>query len=185
MSENNEKALESAPLGKKSTYINQYTPELLFPVPRKGKREEIGILDKLPFGGFDLWNAFEISWLNFKGKPVVAIAEFRVPCETPNIIESKSFKLYLNSFNNSRFESFEQVTEILKRDLSKAAGGPVSVTLIPLHKAYLEIASLSGDCLDHLDIDCTDYQPRADYLSTSSEIVEETLYTDLLKSNCL
>ena len=121
---------EQSQLGKASAYIDQYDASLLFPIPRQGKRDEIGISGSLPFLGADMWTAFELSWLNQRGKPQLALAHFTVPCETPNIIESKSFKLYLNSFNMSRFDTTEAVREVLLRDLSAAVGLRVGVKLI-------------------------------------------------------
>src|SRR4051812_5033636 len=109
--------LDDAPLGKTSSYITTYTPSLLFPIPRKIKRDEIGIGNILPFTGVDIWTGYELSWLNPKGKPCVAIAEFWIPCESINIVESKSLKLYLNSFNNSRFESIEHLKSTIEKDL--------------------------------------------------------------------
>jgi 7-cyano-7-deazaguanine reductase len=177
--------LSAAPLGKKSSYINTYAPELLFPLPRKPKRDEIGVSDQLPFQGVDLWTGFEISWLNLKGKPLVAIAEFKIPCASPFLIESKSFKLYLNSFNNSKFESFEQVAHVMETDLSRAAQDRVEVKLSPLRGASQKIVELDGTCLDDLDVECTEYQPQTHYLITSHHKVSEVVHTNLLKSNCL
>lgn len=179
-------SLSQAPLGKKSSYINTYTPSLLFPIPRQLKRDEIGISEGLlPFTGFDIWNAFELSWLNSKGKPVVAFAEFYFPCESRNIIESKSFKLYLNSFNNSRFFSLAVVKEILEIDLSRSAHAPVKVNLYPLNEAPHRIGTFQGTCLDELDIECSKYMPDPSYLSAGDTVVQEVLHTHLLKSNCL
>jgi 7-cyano-7-deazaguanine reductase len=180
-----EENLVAAPLGKKSAYENKYNPTLLFPIPRKIKRDEIEIPAQLPFTGFDIWTAFEMSWLNPKGKPVVAVGEFRIPCESPNIIESKSFKLYLNSFNNSKFESFEQVAAIAKKDLSAAAGIEIQVEIAPLNKTGKTVSTLAGQCLDELDIECSEYQPNPTFLKTEPTPTEEILYSDLLKSNCL
>jgi 7-cyano-7-deazaguanine reductase len=180
-----ESNLLDAPLGKKSPYVNTYTPSLLFPVPRKLKRDEIGIQSLLPFTGFDIWNGFELSWLNSKGKPIVSTAEFCFPCESPNIVESKSFKLYLNSFNNSRFESFDQVQTILEGDLSGCTESKVSVKLFQLDEGSHLIGKLSGKCLDDLDVEVSNYQPNPSFLSTQDNLVEETVYTNLLKSNCL
>lgn len=115
-----------SPLGKPTDYCDQYAPELLFPIPRQIKRSEIGIdAAVLPFVGEDIWNAYELSWLNAKGKPVVAVGRFRVPADSPNLIESKSFKLYLNSFNQTSFAHIEEVTAALARDLSAAAAEAV------------------------------------------------------------
>jgi len=172
-------------LGEKSAYQTKYNPALLYPIPRKNKRDEIGISGTLPFRGVDIWTAYEMSWLNLKGKPSVAIGEFRIPCESPNIIESKSFKLYLNSLNNSQFETLAQVKEIVRKDLSRAAGMELQVEIQVLADADSTIAALSGACLDGLDIECTEYQPNPELLRTEPTVVQEVLYSDLLKSNCL
>src|SRR6478752_7215225 len=87
---------EHSLLGKSVAYRDEYDASLLFPIPRAGKRAELGLHGALPFHGVDIWNAYELSWLDLRGKPVVALAEFRVPAASPHIIESKSFKLYLN-----------------------------------------------------------------------------------------
>ena len=178
----------ASPLGKATAYQSRYAPELLYPIPRQLKRSEIGIADNaLPFVGEDLWNAYELSWLNPKGKPVVAVGCFRVPADSPNLIESKSFKLYLNSFNQTTFDSLEAVSEIMARDLSAAAGGPVSVTLQALSSGPTAAIGLpEGILIDDLDIACDRYQPAPELLATQpGETVEETLYSHLLKSNCL
>ena len=178
--------LKHAPLGKKSAYISHYQRDLLFPIPRKLKREEIGIIGTLPFSGHDIWNGYELSWLNAKGKPVVACAEFIIPCESPNLIESKSFKLYLNSFNNTLFDSLETVAAILMHDLSESAGAPVAVKLYELNQAPLSLFStLAGINLDAQDIACDTYTTTPEFLTTHTTIIEETLQSNLLKSNCL
>ncbi|MEY4753297.1 MAG: hypothetical protein RJA44_972, partial [Pseudomonadota bacterium] len=163
--------------------------ELLFPIARAPKRAEIGILSAtLPFMGADLWTAYELSWLTPRGKPVVALASITVPCDSPAIIESKSFKLYLNSFNMTRFESPEQVRETLLRDLSAAAGVRVGVRLIlPEQFDTQPIHELSGVNLDRLDLDCEHYTPAPELLRAAldEQPVEETLCSNLLKSNCL
>jgi 7-cyano-7-deazaguanine reductase len=176
--------IEHGPLGKATVYPNTYTPSLLFPISRTPKRVELGIEDDLPFTGVDLWNAYEISWLDLRGKPVVAIGTFCVPCESPQIFESKSFKLYLNSLNNSKFSSLAEVSEILTRDLTQCAGAPVQVRLSPLDEIEPTLGRLQGICLDQLEIDCSTYQPDPSTLSVGTERVEESLYTHLLKSNC-
>lgn len=178
----------ASPLGKATEYQSHYAPGLLYPIPRQLKRSELGIADgALPFVGEDLWNAYELSWLNPKGKPVVAVGTFRVPADSPNLIESKSFKLYLNSFNQSTFASIEAVAQTLARDLSAAAGKPLGVALEPLAaRPQAAIGIPEGICLDDLDIACDRYQPAPELLTTQAgEIVEETLFSHLLKSNCL
>ncbi len=185
---------EHSLLGKTSSYADQYDPGLLFPLPRQPKRDEIGISATPPFLGADLWTAYELSWLNPRGKPQVAIAHFTVPCESPNIIESKSFKLYLNSFNNSRFDDAQAVLERLKADLSDAAWrgserkGSVGVRLLaPAQFEMEQVHELDGLSLDRLDVECTQYQPAPELLRADHEQapVTETLVSDLLKSNCL
>lgn len=180
---------EHSPLGKPADYVSHYSPELLFPIDRQGKRDELGVrADALPFEGEDLWNAYELSWLNPRGKPVVAIGEFRVPAASPRLIESKSLKLYLNSFNQSRFASSEAVAEVLRRDLSAACGAEVRVVLTDLmRRPVREFAYPQGVLLDALDIEIDHYQPDPGLLRSDAAgaSVSETLYSHLLKSNCL
>ncbi len=179
---------EKSELGKKTRYDSQYNAEKLFPISRKGKRDEIGISGKLPFSGFDVWNHYEVSWLNEKGKPIVAMAVIIYGCDSENIIESKSMKLYFNSFNNSNFKNIETVEAIIKRDLEvRLKASFVSIKIIPLSSIKEEklLPRLSGINIDELDIECSAYNVDASFLKTESEIVEEVLYTDLLKSNCL
>ncbi|MBI2380590.1 MAG: NADPH-dependent 7-cyano-7-deazaguanine reductase QueF [Gammaproteobacteria bacterium] len=181
--------LSHLPLGKTTAYTNRYAPELLCPVPRRLKRAELGLSDEaLPFQGADLWNGYELSWLNAKGKPVVAIAEFTVPCTSPNLIESKSFKLYLNSLNGTRYAGFDEVQAVLARDLSAVAGGAVGVRLLPWRDFdTLVMGRLEGECIDELDIAVEDYEFNAQLLAgaASGPVVEEALVSHLLKSNCL
>lgn len=177
--------LENAPLGRDSAYPEQYDAGLLYPIPRAANRTPLGIKeDALPFVGEDEWHAFEVSWLNSRGKPIVAVARFRLPASSPNLIESKSWKLYLNSFNQSRFYSRQEVMETLANDLAVAAGAEVSVELFDVDASELAAQQLPGECLDDLDIAVSDYTPSSDHLVAGKEIVEETLYSHLLKSNC-
>ncbi|WP_447042442.1 NADPH-dependent 7-cyano-7-deazaguanine reductase QueF [Vreelandella sp. H-I2] len=177
--------LENAPLGRDSAYPEQYDAGLLYPISRAANRTPLGIEeDALPFVGEDEWHAFEVSWLNSRGKPIVAVARFRLPASSPNLIESKSWKLYLNSFNQSRFYSRQEVMETLANDLAVAAGAEVSVELFDVNASELSAQQLPGECLDDLDIAVSDYTPSSDHLVVGNEIVEETLYSHLLKSNC-
>jgi 7-cyano-7-deazaguanine reductase len=178
----------ASPLGKATAYCAEYAPELLFPIARQEKRAELGIdPGALPFVGIDLWNAYEISWLNPRGKPVVAVGEFHVPADSPCLIESKSFKLYLNSLNQSQFADLATVQALLARDLSAAAQAPVQVRLQALDAQPLaRIAYPQGELLDTLDIACADYLPAPQHLGTTAEAPHEAcLYSHLLKSNCL
>jgi len=179
----------SLPLGKASAYISEYDPSLLCPFPRQVKRDVIGITEDLPFQGYDIWNAYELSWLNQKGKPIVAMGEFHVPCSSPNLIESKSFKLYLNSFNQTRFADFLEVERRLIADLSAAAGGPVRVRLLDSDQFVTEqIQPLPGECIDALDIEVDEYALDPSLLEGAADpqqLVFESLHSHLLKSNCL
>lgn len=156
-------------------------------MPRSLNRDDLGLRGELPFQGCDVWTLYELSWLNAKGKPVVAIGEVFVPATSPNLIESKSFKLYLNSFNQTRCDSLEAVQALLVQDLSGCAGAPVSVTLFTLDQAPHQIAQLPGECIDNLDIEVDGYEFDETLLQGAAgrEIVEETLHSHLLKSNCL
>jgi 7-cyano-7-deazaguanine reductase len=178
---------EHSPLGKSTIYADRYDPSLLFPIPRAGKRAEIGVGDALPFHGVDIWNAYELSWLDPRGKPVVALAEFRVPADSPNIIESKSFKLYLNGFAQERLADANALAATLGRDLSAAAAAPVGVRLDSVAAAGHAIVDLDGQLLDAQELEIDDYgPPRADYLhaAAADAMIEETVVSHLLRSNC-
>jgi 7-cyano-7-deazaguanine reductase len=180
--------LKQSELGQSSQYDPCYNPGRLFPIARADKRQEIGIDPKnLPFYGFDCWNHYEVSWLNEKGKPVVAIAEIIYDCATPYLIESKSLKLYFNSFNNTLFKDSEEVRLTVERDLAKCLAGDVQVKIRSLKEKELTMiqAVPEGVCLDDLDINCSIYHVEPDYLFVEEKQVKEILYSDLLKSNCL
>lgn len=181
-------AAEHSPLGKSSEYIATYTPSLLFPIPRAAKWAELGLTAQtLPYKGVDFWNCYELSWLLPSGKPVVAIAEFSIPADSPNIIESKSFKLYLNSLNQTAFDGAALVQATLEKDLSAAAGKPVGVRIRNLAEIEEEgVAVLPGMCIDELDIIVSSYdQPQPELLRCDdSQVIEEAVHSHLLKSNC-
>ncbi|MGH9578054.1 MAG: NADPH-dependent 7-cyano-7-deazaguanine reductase QueF, partial [Terriglobales bacterium] len=174
-----------SPLGKPAPYKDQCDPGLLFRIARAPERAQLGLSTALPFSGADLWTAYELSWLAPSGKPEIAIARFRVPAESPSIVESKSAKLYLNSFSQTRFTGQEEVTRALRDDLSRACGGPVAVELVrPAAFAQLAIERLAGESIDGLDIEVRDYSPQPDALAAAGATVEETLVSHLFKSNC-
>ena len=185
---------EQSQLGKNSAYVDQYDASLLFPIPRVVKREELGIQGAPIFFGADLWTAFELSWLNLKGKPQVAIAHITVPAESTHIIESKSFKLYLNSFNSTRFVDVQAVRDCMREDLDQALwhGGAIQSRcgvkiILPDDFDKEPVHELDGLNLDRMDIECTHYQPAPELLSAQHDEapVSETFVSHLLKSNCL
>jgi len=187
-------SLELGELGKASSYINTYTPSLLFPIERAPIRAQMGIKGTPTFLGADLWTAFELSWLNARGKPEVGIARFVIPCESTHIVESKSFKLYLNSFNGSNFQSKEQVKECLEKDLTQAIWSgetpraKVSVQILsPSEFQQHQPHELEGLSLDRMDLECSLYHPAPELLRAAfhEQPVKEILKSDLLKSNCL
>ncbi len=166
-------------------YKDTYDPTLLQPVPRAPLRRELGIESALPFTGADLWTAYELSWLGPKGKPRVAMATFAVPMESPNLVESKSFKLYLNSFNQTPVASPEALTDILRKDLGDACGAPVGVEiLLPADFSDEQIEEMDGDLIDEIDVEIRDYLPNPEHLAAGHSRVEETLVSNLLKTNC-
>ena len=185
---------EQSQLGKSSTYVDQYDAALLFPIARRPKRDEIGLAATLPFFGADLWTAYELSWLNARGKPQLAIARITVPAESTHIVESKSVKLYLNSFNSSVFADATAVQTRLREDLSTAIwqGGAIMSSVgvqlvLPQDFDKEPVHELDGLNLDRLDLECAHYQPAPELLTAqlNEAPVTETLTSQLLKSNCL
>lgn len=192
---------EQSQLGRRSAYVDRYDVSLLFPIPRAEKRREIGILGAPTFFGADLWTAFELSWLNLRGKPQVAIAHITVPCDSLNIVESKSFKLYLNSFNSTPFADAAAVTACIRADLNAAiwqqagmaiGSSPVQSSvgvkiLLPELFDREPVHELDGLNLDRLDIECSQYTPAPQLLQAAfhEAPVSEVFTSNLLKSNCL
>lgn len=175
-------------LGKKSEYESHYNPNKLFPIPRKIKRDEIGVSMPLPFFGYDIWNHYEVSWLNKKGKPQVGIAEITYSSDSPNIIESKSMKLYFNSLNNTHFENIGMVEKTLIQDISARVGADVDVVLMPLsfyRQHYVAYQNNAGENIDDIDVEINCYSVSPEFLITEETDTEEILCSDLLKSNCL
>ena len=171
------------PLGKDTTYTSQYSPDALAPISRETSRE--GMEQPLPFVGADIWNAWELTWLKENGHPEIAAAVIKFPASSPNIIESKSLKLYLGSFAMTRIGSAEAVRERIRNDLGEAAGSPVDVSLMTEkdHRPAL-IGKLPGLCLDKLDVECSDDSPNASLLSCAGETVREELHSHLFRSLC-
>jgi len=176
------------PLGKETFYPSSFDPALLVPLPRSSNRFHLGLSEQLPFIGEDIWHAYEISWLNNQGVPKVAIGRFVFPCKSPNIIESKSFKLYLNSLNQEKFNDKQSVINLLTENLSRCAGAEVKVTLFELEESVDLIKLPEGVCLDNVNVQIDHYQPTSALLAidedNANEIIQECLYSDLFKSNC-
>jgi 7-cyano-7-deazaguanine reductase len=173
--------------GEKTVYTTTYTPSLLESLPRSEKREALGITeDALPFRGVDIWNAYEFTWLDGKGKPEVSCAQIHIPCSSPNMVESKSLKLYLGSFSQTRFGNLSEVIATIESDLTVTARAPVSVSLLaPDHVLHAGLGVLAGTCLDHQDLEFDDYFWNPEHLLLENNvIVRETLYTNLMMSVC-
>lgn len=189
MTKPDESLLAHLALGKVTAYADQYDASLLQPVPRQLGRDAIGLSleQQLPFVGHDIWHAYEMSWLNHKGKPMVALATFVVPLHSENLIESKSFKLYLNSLNQTRFRDISQLYQTLVTDLSACAGAKVEVTIHHVNELIaFQPTWIQGRCIDDLDIEVDQYEFDPSLLKiASSAVVEEKLHSHLLKSNCL
>lgn len=179
------------PLGQQTEYISSYAPELLFPIARADSRRLLNLpaVGALPFQGADLWTGYELSWLDALGKPQVVVAEFILPCSSEFMVESKSFKLYLNSFNQTRVADIGALQALLVRDLSAVTGAAVEVRLFSLRDTNSPLATihtLPGFCLDELPVAIEKYHPHPDYLrcNVQGALVEETLFSQLLKTNC-
>ncbi len=177
-------------LGAKIQYSGTYNPDFLFSIKRCLNRKGFDIDDSLslPFAGLDVWNAYEISWLQQSGKPVVAIGKFIFTCDSEYLVESKSLKLYLNSFNQTKFADVAIVKDTIQKDLSLAAGAPVVVDLCLLSEDYIyskRLELMEGKCIDKEEIKVTDYLPNPSILKIGNKKTKEKLYSNLLKSNCL
>ena len=183
----NADGLTQTPLGKQSDYPAAYTPSLLCAIPRRIGRDALSIdAENLPFTGVDIWNAYELSWLDERGKPQIAVAEIQFPCTASAIIESKSLKLYLGSFNGTRFDSMLEVQKTLESDLSVNAKAPVAVKLSDLDQCPQQaIGILQGECLDDLPVSIDAYQPDPSLLSIASQQQRhESVHTHLFRSLC-
>lgn len=172
-------------LGRHTPVPHEYAPYILQSIPRATARQHLGIGTALPFHGTDLWHAYEMSWLDNDGKPVVRVGRFVVPASSPHIVESKSFKLYLNSLNSTRFATVEAARSTIVKDISDAAGEGVDLQLLGVGDPLLAGTALSGECLDDLPVDAWTGAPQAEQLQVQSGgIVEEVLYSHLLRSLC-
>jgi len=170
---------------KVPAYKDEYDPGLLLPVPRATHRRGIGIGRALPFSGVDIWNAYELSWLDPEGKPRVAIGTIIFPAESRRLIESRSMKLYLNSFNQSCFPGIRLLEKTMMRDLRRACGSRVKVKVThPGCFGRQALEELEGELIDGIDTKISGYTPDAALLSARGPAIEEMLTSNLLKSNC-
>ena len=178
---------QDSPLGKEVSYESGYDPALLYPIERQPAREELNLGATMPFFGMDIWNAYELSWLNMRGKPQVGIMTAMVPADSPNIVESKSLKLYLNALSEEKIAGVDALTELLRADLTAACGSSVQVR-VTAHDAFAEqeIQELEGLLVDRLDIEVEEYEPNPSLLSAEKgePPIEEQLVSHLLKSTC-
>lgn len=175
---------DKSPLGEEISYEHAYSSELLHPIPREDGRSTLGLGADLPFRGEDIWNAYELTWLDVHGKPRVATAEIRVPFNSPNIIESKSMKLYLNSLAMTHYDAAASVADTIAADLSHTAGQDVTVLLASLSDSAA-IGELPGSCIDGLDVECDTADIDRDLLKTTAEeVLSEELHSNLLRSLC-
>lgn len=179
-------------LGKSTAYKDKYDNNLLCPISRNIARREINISSPLPFVGFDIWNCYELSWLDIKGKPEVRILELVINADSENIVESKSLKYYLNSFNNTRFQDDSEVKNLIEKDLAGLLQSFVLVTIKRLEDYNnTKLNLFHGQNLDRIDIgikpdnDNLEIDRGVLRLSGDDILIEETLYSNLLKSNCL
>jgi 7-cyano-7-deazaguanine reductase len=177
---------EKSPLGHSTSYPDEYSPDSLYAIARIDGRSALGIDGKLPFYGADIWNAWDLTWLDGGGKPVVATAEIRIPADSVNLVESKSLKLYLGSFAMARFGSASDLAAVITRDLTACTGADVYVVIRPpMSSDASRIARLPGDCIDLLDVSCNDFEVNPEPLSVDEDLlVAEDLYSDLLRSLC-
>jgi 7-cyano-7-deazaguanine reductase len=176
--------LEGSALGRSTDYPERYDASLLFSIPRAPQREALGLTETLPFRGVDLWTAYEITWLDARGKPALAIGEISVPAESPRLVESKSLKLYLGSFAQEQVADRAEVARTIERDLARACGAPVTIDLEPARDSPMPLEALPGESLDGLPIETDAYEPTPAFLVAAGPPVEQTLRTALFRSRC-
>jgi 7-cyano-7-deazaguanine reductase len=177
--------LRDAPLGRPTGHPDRYAPSLLYAVPRAPQRAALGIGTPLPFTGVDVWTAYELTWLDADGKPQVALATLEVPIDSPALVESKSMKLYLGSFAQTRHAGMTEVAAAIERDVSAATGAPVGVVLRgPAAFDVQSIRELAGESLDDLRVACDTYDVAPHFLAASGNRVTETLTSRLFRSVC-
>lgn len=172
------------PLGKPTSYADGYDPTLLVPMARSQSRREQGLPAAPDWAGVDLWRSYEFSWLNVEGLPRIAGLTLEVDAASPRMVESKSMKLYLNGFAQTRFESEDAVRQRLDVDLGAAFGAAVAARLEPLSALAGAVPVLPGTCLDDLPVTTDVYQPDPSLLRCGARAVAETVHTELFRSVC-
>lgn len=181
-------AVDHGPLGERSEYPRHYDPSVLHPIPREPGRKAIGLASPLPFDGVDIWNAYEVSWLDLQGKPVVAVLELRIPCSSEFIVESKSLKLYLGSFNSARHASLAEVEAIIAADLSRLTHSNATAFLESLQQANgqrFALKAAPGICIDDVPLSEPVFEVNPNLLRMAEgDVLEEILHSHLLRSNC-
>src|SRR5262249_26234339 len=175
---------DASPLGKATDYPERYDPGLLFAMPREPERAALGVGGAAPFRGADLWTAYELTWLDARGKPQLALLKFSVPADSPRLVESKSLKLYLGSFAQEKLAASRELAARIEADLSAACGATVAVAMSPFGAVAGRIEALPGDSLDELEIDTDVYAPEPSFLVAAGPDVDETLRTSLFRSRC-
>ena len=176
---------DTSPLGKATGYPDRYEPSLLFPIDRAAQREALGLRGTLPFGGADLWTAYEISWLDAGNKPQLAIGELRIPADSPATVESKSLKLYLGSFAQEPVGTRERLAQTIAGDLNRVCRAEIGVVLHPATRSAAPgIAALPGVSVDDQNGAADTAEPDPGLLAVGSAIAEETLASALFRSNC-
>jgi 7-cyano-7-deazaguanine reductase len=175
---------DASPLGKTTDYPERYDPALLFSMPRAAGRDALGLGGVAPFRGADLWTAYELTWLDARGKPQLALLKFSVPAESPRLIESKSLKLYLGSFAQEKLPGAQELAARIEADLSGACGTSVAVAVLPFENTAARIERMPGESLDGLEIDAEAYEPEPSFLVAGEADVDETLRTSLFRSRC-
>lgn len=177
--------MSDLPLGKPVDYDAEYNPALLCAISRRPGRDALGLQIALPFRGFDIWTAYEVSWLDMRGKPMVASAEIRIPADSPCIVESKSLKLYFNSLNQHRFADIESLHATISRDLTECIGAEAVVQIVPPAQwAQAERINPLGECIDDIDVGIEHYEPAPELLKIGTDMVTEVLFSRLLRSRC-
>lgn len=180
-------ALVTTVLGKDTVYSNEYNPGVLQPIERKLGRAAVKV--QAP-NGFDLWRLYELTYLNKAGIPCAAIGCISVPADSPCIVESKSLKLYIGSFTQTKFADLNEVAAVITHDLNAILGTEVTVQLWDLEKAQeaapFAVREFPGELIDITGgVVLSDFTYNPELLQRhEGSRVEETVRTNLLRTLC-